>query len=121
LEILIETYFSNQSKELQELKNQTGLLNDSLAKLTTKVDSIFSPSKILETQISQLTQKVSQPKTNKMNAITLRNGRQLEEPIGKAKPSEVEKEGNKPQGEETRVESEKPATPAPYKPKIPFP
>jgi len=38
----METYFSNQSKELQELKNQTGLLNDSLAKLTSKVDSIFS-------------------------------------------------------------------------------
>ena len=47
-----------------------------------------------------------------MNAITLRNGRQLEDPIGKANPSEVEKESNEPQGEETRVESEKPATPA---------
>jgi len=56
-----------------------------------------------------------------MNAITLRNGRQLEDPIGKAKPSEVEKESNELQGEETRVESEKPTTPAPYKPKIPFP
>jgi len=121
LEILIETYFSNQSKELQELKNQTRLLNDSLAKLTSKVDSIFSHNKILETQISQLTQKVNQPKTNRMNAITLRNGRQLEDPIGKAKPSEVEKEGNEPQGKETRVEGEKPATPTPYKPKIPFP
>ncbi len=48
LEFLIETYFSNQSKELQELKNQTGLLNDSLAKLTSYVDSIFSHNKILE-------------------------------------------------------------------------
>jgi len=121
LEFLIETYFSNQSKELQELKNQTGLLNDSLAKLTSKVDSIFSHNKILEAQISQLTHKVSQPKTIKMNAITLRNGRQLEDPIGKTKPSEVEKESNEPQGEETRIESEKPATLAPYIPNIPFP
>jgi len=38
-----------------------------------------------------------------MNAITLRNGRQLEDPIGKAKPNEIEKESNEPQGEETRV------------------
>jgi len=121
LKFLIETYFSNQSKELQELKNQTGFLNDSLAKLTSKVGFIFFHNKILETQISQLTHKVSQHKTNKMNFITLRNGRQLEDPIGKAKPSEVEKESNEPQGEETRVESEKPATPIPYKPKIPFP
>ena len=56
-----------------------------------------------------------------MNAITVRNSRQLEDPIGKAKPSEVEKEGIEPQGEETWVEGEKPVTPAPYKPKIPFP
>jgi len=103
----METYFSTQSKEFQELKNQTRLLNDSLAKLTSNVDSTFSHNKILETQISQLTHKVSQPKTNKMNAITVRNGRQLEDPIGKAKPSEDEKESNEPQGEETRVESEK--------------
>ena len=27
----------NQSKQLQELKNQTGFLNDSLSKLNTKV------------------------------------------------------------------------------------
>ena len=121
LEILIETYFSNQSNEIQELKNQTRLLNDSLAKLTSKVDSIFSHNKVLETQISQLTQKVNQPKTNRMNSITLRNGRKLENPIVKAKSSEVEKEGNEPQGEETKVEGEKPATPTPYKPKIPFP
>jgi len=68
LEILVETYFSNQTNELQELKNQTRLLNDSLAKLTSKVDSIISHTKVLETQISQLTQKTYQPKINKMKA-----------------------------------------------------
>jgi len=56
-----------------------------------------------------------------MNAVTLRNGKQLEDPVGKVKPSEVEKEGNESQDEETRVESDKPTTPPPYKPKIPFP
>jgi len=56
-----------------------------------------------------------------MNVVTLRNGRQLEDPVGKAKPSETEKKSNEPQGEETRVESEKPITPPPYKPKILLP
>ena len=121
LEILVETYFSNQTNEHQELKNRTRLLNDSLAKLTSKVDSIISHNKVLETQISQMTQRTHQPKMNKMNAITLRNCRKLEDPIVKAKPSRDEKEGSEPQGEETKVEGEKQATPTPYKPKIPFP
>jgi len=110
-----------QSKQFQELKNQTGFLNDSLVKLTSKVDSIVTHNKMLETQISQVAQQVSQPKTNQMNAITLRNGRQLEDPVGKSKTSEVEKESNEPQGEETKVESENPKAPPAYKPKIPFP
>jgi hypothetical protein len=100
-------------------------LNDSLATLTSKVDSISSHNKILETQLSQVIQKVSPPKTNKMKAVTLRNGRQLEDPVRKAKPSEVEREISEPQGEEIRVESEEPqvveTTPPPFKPKIPFP
>ena len=39
LEILMESYVMNQSKQLQELKTQTGFLNDSLTKLNAKVDS----------------------------------------------------------------------------------
>jgi len=53
LEILLESYFTTQSKQLQELKNKTGILNDSLTKLTSKVDFIFSHNKILETHTSQ--------------------------------------------------------------------
>ena len=56
-----------------------------------------------------------------MNVVTLRNGRQLEDPVGKAKPNEIEKKNSEPQGEEIRVESEKLITPSPFKPKIPFP
>jgi len=60
-----------------------------------------------------------------MNAVTLRNGRQLEDPVDKAKPKEIEKEICEPQVEETRVEGEKPqgkeTTPPPFRPKIPFP
>ena len=48
----------NQSKQLQELKNQTGFLNDSLSKLNTKVDSIATHTKMVETQISQVAQQV---------------------------------------------------------------
>jgi predicted nucleic acid-binding Zn-ribbon protein len=100
----MENYLLNQSEQLQELKDQTRILNDSLATLTSKIDSISSHNKILETQLSQVVQKISQPKTKKMNAITLRNGRQLEDPVRKVKPNEVEKENSEPQGEETRVE-----------------
>jgi len=49
LEILIENYVMNQSKQLQELKTQIGFLNDSLSKLNTKVDSIATHTKMLET------------------------------------------------------------------------
>ena len=44
----------NQSKQLQEFKNQNGFLNDSLSKLNTKVDSIATHTKMLEIQISQV-------------------------------------------------------------------
>jgi len=45
LELLMENYFFNQSEQVQELKDQTRLLNDSLATLTSKVDSISSHNK----------------------------------------------------------------------------
>ena len=56
-----------------------------------------------------------------MNAVTLRNGRQLVDPVGKVKASEIEKENSEPKGEETRVERDKTITPPLFKPKIPFP
>ena len=91
----MENYVANQSKQLQELKNQTGFLTDSLAKLTSKVDSIATHNKMLETQISQVAQQVatssqtsqifpSQNETNPkghISAITLRDGKQLEDPV----------------------------------------
>jgi len=54
LELLLENYFINQSEQLQELKNQIGFLNDSLVKLSSKVDSILYSQQMLETQISQV-------------------------------------------------------------------
>ena len=93
----MESYVVNQSKQLQELKNQTGFLNESLAKLTSKVNSIATHNKVLETRISQVAQQVatssqtsgvfpSQTETNlkgHISAITLRDGKQLEDPVVK--------------------------------------
>jgi hypothetical protein len=116
LEILMENYVMNQSKQLQELKNQTGFLNDALSKLTTKVDSIASHTK---TQISQVAQQVAtssqtpgvfpcqteaNPKAH-VNAISF-GGSKLEETIAKAK--DIEGESVKLLGEKTVIESKKP-------------
>ncbi|KEH37943.1 retropepsins domain protein, putative [Medicago truncatula] len=92
--------------KLQELKNQTEFLNDSLAKLKTKVDSITTHNKMLETQISQMAasskttgvflgQTEINPKAH-INAITLEDGKQLEYPVLKVKNKEGEIESDKP-------------------------
>jgi len=57
----MENYVMNQTKQLQELKTQTGFLNDSLSKLNTKVDSIATQTKMLETQISQVVASSQSP------------------------------------------------------------
>ena len=62
LEILMESYVMNQSKQLQELKTQIGFLNDSLSKLNTKVDSIATHTKMIETQISQVAASSQKPR-----------------------------------------------------------
>ena len=112
LELFMENYFLNQTEQLQELEDQTRLLNDSLAKISPKIDSTTSHDKVFEAKFSL---------ANKMNSVTLRSGKQLEGPVGNANPSEIEKESSEPQVEKLRVESEKQITPPPFKPKIPFP
>ncbi|KEH44557.1 hypothetical protein MTR_1g117040 [Medicago truncatula] len=98
LEILLENCMMNQNKQLQEMKNQTGFMNDSLSKLTTKVDSIATHTKMLKTQISQVAQQVAtssqtpgvfpgQTETNPkahVNAISC-GGSKLEETVAQAK------------------------------------
>jgi len=59
LELLLEFFFINQSKQLQELKNQIGFLTDSLVKLSSKVDYFLCSQQMLETQISQVVQQVA--------------------------------------------------------------
>ena len=65
LELLMENYFLNQSEKLQEIKDQTRISNDSLAKLTSKVDSISSHNKILETKSPKLSKKLANLKLTK--------------------------------------------------------
>jgi len=135
LELLLEFFFINQPEQLQELKNQTGFLTDSLVKLSSKLDSILYSQQMLETQISQVAQQVtsssqpsgvflSQTETNPegpINAITLRDGKQLEELVVETNTIEVVVESEKPQGEKVVVDSEKLNTPPPYKSNISLP
>jgi len=118
----------NQSKQLQEFKNQNGFLNDSLSKLNTKVDSIATHTKMLETQISQVAQQVAtssqtpgvfpgQTEANpkaRVNAISF-GGSMLEDTIAKAK--DIKGNSVKLLDERAIIESEKPLD----KKKIPFP
>jgi len=134
LELLMENYVANQSKQLQELKNETGFLNDSLAKLTSKVDSIATHNQMLETQISQVAQQVatssqtsgtfpSQTETNPkghISAITLRDGKQLEDPVVKVKKNEGEIGSDEPRSEKAIGENEKLLVSPPHEPKIPL-
>jgi len=135
LEILLEKFIMDPSKQFQELTNQTGFLNDSLVKLTSKVDSIDTHTKMLEPQISQVAQQVatssktpgvfpSQTEINLkgcINAITLRYGKKLEDPVVKSKIIEGEIESEKQQGEKVIGESDKSIVSPPYKLKIHFP
>ena len=73
----MENYVINQSKQLQELKTQTGFFTDSLSKLNTKVDSIATHTKMLETQISQVAQQVAASCWNDTLFLLLRQNRTL--------------------------------------------
>jgi len=135
LELLIENLELDNARHNQEFKIKVGILNDSLVRLSSKVDSLFTHNKMLETQISQVAQQVasssqtskifsSQPEANpkgKMNDITFKDGRQLKNPVVEIKTIEVEVESEKPQSVKVVVESEKLNTPPPYKSNILLP
>jgi len=131
LELLLENLVLDNARHNQEFKNKAGILNDSFVRLSSKVDSLCTHNKTLETQIPQVasssqTSEVfpSQTETNPKgpkNAITLRDGKQLKDPVVETKTIEVVVESEKARSEKFVVESEKPNTPPTYKPKIPFP
>ncbi|XP_020272432.1 uncharacterized protein LOC109847612 [Asparagus officinalis] len=102
LENMMEKFVTTQSKLNEEFKQQQQITNKVVKQLASKIDSLATHNKMLETQITQLAQNVSsssrpsgmlpgQPETNPrshVNAITL---------------------------------VEKYVAPAPYKPPLPFP
>jgi len=59
LELLIENHELDNARHNQEFKIKAGILNDSLIRLSSKVDSLFTHNKMLETQISQVAQQVA--------------------------------------------------------------
>jgi len=132
LELLLENCLMDQSKHYEEHKNQTGFLNDSLTKLTLKVDSIATHNKMLETQFSQVVQQMvassqttgifpCQTETNPkdpISIITIRDGKQLEDSIVKVKNNEGEILSDEPQSEKVIGENEKPLVSPPHEPKI---
>jgi len=85
LELLLENLELDNARHNQEFKIKVGILNDSLVRLSSKVDSLCTRNKMLETQIPQVasssqTSNVfpSQTETNPkgpINAITLRDGK----------------------------------------------
>ena len=95
LELLIENFELDNIRHNQEFKVKAGILNDSLNRLSAKVDSLSTHNKMLETQIPQVAQQVtsspqpsgvfpSKTETNHkgpINAITLRDDKQLEDPV----------------------------------------
>jgi len=98
----------------------------------SKVDSIDTHTKMLETQISQVAQQVaissqtlgvfpSQTETNPkghISTITLRDGKQLKNPV---ENNEGEIGNDEPQSEKAIGESDKPIVLPPHKLKIHFP
>ncbi|KEH16466.1 hypothetical protein MTR_0175s0020 [Medicago truncatula] len=94
------------------------------------VDSIVTHSKMLETQTSQVatssqTSEVllghteTNPKDH-ISAITLRDGKQLEDPVVKVKNNKGEIGSDEPQSEKAIGENEKPFVSPPHEPKIPL-
>jgi len=61
LELLLENLVLDNTRHNQEFKNQARILNDSLDRLSSKVDSLCTHNKMLETQIPQVAQQVASP------------------------------------------------------------
>ncbi|XP_020249380.1 uncharacterized protein LOC109826769 [Asparagus officinalis] len=144
LENMMEKFVTTQSKLNEEFKQQQQTTNEVVKQLASKMDSLATHNKMLETQITQLAQNVSsssrpsgmlpgQPETNPrshVNAITLRSGKQYEGPKMKENDGvdghhEEKNENVIDVDNETQTQEEekveKYVAPAPYKPPLPFP
>ncbi|XP_021723968.1 uncharacterized protein LOC110691358 [Chenopodium quinoa] len=123
------------------LENFITTTNDSIQQQNGSIQQLQAQSKLMENQISQLAHQVGQslktpgtfpgqteqPQKGHMNAVTLRSGKQLEDPPIKEPSKEVVEEvsGREKVIDSSKIEEEpKKATPpplAPYVPNVPFP
>lgn len=106
LEKIMENFISAQTQQKQEFLNQDIHINELITQIGTKVDSIITHNKMLETQISQIAQQQAphaipggqfsgQPQPNprgKANDVTLQSGTTYDEPV---KPTLSEPEASK--------------------------
>lgn len=139
----MKSFIATQTLLNEEFRNQNLLTNETLRKLDTKVDNIFTHAKMLETKISQVAQQQAassapsgsfpkQPKQNSkvhVSVVTNISEKQVEnsrENDNKVEESSYEKKVENPptplEKEVVKeVEKETPyVDPPPYKPLIPF-
>ncbi|XP_050895183.1 uncharacterized protein LOC127101783 [Lathyrus oleraceus] len=94
LEKIMENFFSAQTQQNKEFLNQDIHVNELIKQLGTKVDSIITHNKMLETQISQIKQQSpqatpggqisGQPQPNprgQANVVTLQSGTTYDKPV----------------------------------------
>lgn len=90
----MENFISAQTQQNKEFLNQDIHVNELFTQVGTKVDSIITHNKMLETQISQIAQQVpqatpggqfpGQPQPNprgQANVVTLQSGTTYDEPV----------------------------------------
>nr|XP_012573962.1 uncharacterized protein LOC101515058 [Cicer arietinum] len=138
LENLLENFVFTKTKQNEEFKNQNKSINEALRQLASKLDSMATHNKMLETQITQVSQQVvsssiylgvllGYPEPNpkgQLNDVTLRNGKQLEEPKGSDVEVNVRDKSERTQLSSERVDEKKEKSyvpPTPNKPPKPFP
>jgi hypothetical protein len=89
---MMENFIMAQSQQNKEFLNQNIHTNEMIKQLASKVDTLATHNKMLETQIAQLAQQQaavpsgtfpaqSQPNSKgELNVVTLRNGKELGNP-----------------------------------------
>lgn len=150
LEIMMENFINSQAQQNKEFENQNAHTSEMMKQLSNKFDDMATHNKMLDTQISQVDQQQTaiatttgafpgQPQPNQKghaNAITLRSGTELDEPIDpriqnpvmyqnsskrSEKVNEPTKDGKKDESEEAK-DKETPYVPLPpYKPPVSYP
>ncbi|XP_050915581.1 uncharacterized protein LOC127130652 [Lathyrus oleraceus] len=150
LEIMMENFMNDQAKQNKKFANQNAYTSEMMKQLLNKFDAMATNNKMLAAQISQVAQQQaaieapigafsgqsqSNPKGH-ANAITLRSGTKLDEPIdpriqnlamcqnsgkGTEKVNEPTNDGNKDENGKEKDKEPPYVPPPPYKPLITYP